>query len=65
MEFKDQLVIVRARLNLSQEELAKRLSVSFSTINRWERGRSHPTRKAVYVFADFCRANGINPEDLK
>ena len=65
MDFKDQLVMVRAKLNISQEELAKRLSVSFSTVNRWECGRTKPTRKAVCVFADFCRSNGIDLEELK
>lgn len=65
MEFKEQLVRVRARLNLTQEELAKELSVSFSTINRWECGKTKPTRKALFVFIDFCRHKGINLEELK
>ncbi|HTW21128.1 MAG TPA: tetratricopeptide repeat protein [Mycobacteriales bacterium] len=30
---------VRARLGLSQEQLAKQLQVSFATVNRWEGGR--------------------------
>lgn len=32
----------RCSLGLSQEELAQRLSVSFTTINRWEKGHSVP-----------------------
>src|SRR3546814_923132 len=35
---------LRARLNLSQEELAARLNVSYATINRWEAGKSKPQR---------------------
>src|SRR3546814_13461074 len=35
---------LRARLNLSQEELADRLNVSYATINRWEAGKSKPQR---------------------
>jgi transcriptional regulator with XRE-family HTH domain len=31
---------LRNRLNLSQEQLAQRLNVSFATINRWENGRA-------------------------
>jgi len=33
---------LRARLNLSQEELANRLNVSFATVNRWENGKAQP-----------------------
>src|SRR6266496_437526 len=33
---------LRSRLNLSQEQLAQRLGVSFATINRWENGRAEP-----------------------
>lgn len=33
---------LRAKLKLSQEELANRLNVSFATINRWENGKAQP-----------------------
>lgn len=44
--------IKRRRISLgwSQERLARELGVSFSTVNRWERGRSEPNgiaRKAL------------------
>ncbi|HET7921140.1 MAG TPA: N-6 DNA methylase, partial [Gammaproteobacteria bacterium] len=35
---------LRARLNLSQEQLAKRLNVAFATVNRWETGKSKPQK---------------------
>lgn len=35
---------LRARLQISQEELAARLGVSFATVNRWEGGKSKPQR---------------------
>jgi type I restriction enzyme M protein len=37
---------VRNRLNLSQEQLAQRLNVSFATVNRWENGRGEPQGSA-------------------
>jgi type I restriction enzyme M protein len=39
-----QLRALRNKLNLSQEELAGRLGVSFATVNRWEGGSSKPQR---------------------
>src|SRR5215475_5165399 len=37
---------VRRRIKLTQTQLAKRIGVSFATINRWENGQSKPTRLA-------------------
>lgn len=37
---------VRGRLELTQVQLAERISVSFATINRWENGQSKPARLA-------------------
>ena len=33
----------RLRHKLTQEELAKRLGVSFATVNRWENGKTRPS----------------------
>jgi DNA-binding transcriptional regulator YiaG len=33
----------RARLGLTQVELAARLGVSFATVNRWENGQTKPS----------------------
>ena len=65
MEIKEQLVAARAKCNLTQEELAKELGVSFSTVNRWECGRSKPTRKALFVFKEFCKKRGVELEDVE
>ena len=59
MEFKDRCLQVRLQLNLSQEVLAKRLEVSFATINRWENGKSIPSKLTMYRFEKFCEENGI------
>ena len=44
MSISDRLQRIRRELNLSQEELASRLGVSFATVNRWEGGKSKPQR---------------------
>lgn len=63
MEFKEKLVYVRAKLNLTQEELAKKLNVSFPTISRWENGKTKPTKKGLMTFDVFCKENNIIWED--
>ncbi|HUI29715.1 MAG TPA: N-6 DNA methylase [Candidatus Acidoferrales bacterium] len=42
--FSKQLHKLREKLNLSQEQLASRLNVSFATVNRWETGKSKPQK---------------------
>lgn len=46
---------VRLQLGLSQEELAHALGVSFASINRWENGKSSPSKLARAQFEAFCR----------
>lgn len=45
------LRLLRARLGLSQEQLARQLGVSFATVNRWESGRSQPSASAIAAIA--------------
>lgn len=40
MEFSQAIRQIRQRSLLSQEEFAKRIGVSFTTVNRWEAGKS-------------------------
>lgn len=63
MEFKERCLQVRLQLNLSQEALAKKLDVSFATINRWEKGRSVPQALTMYRFEKFCEEHGIMFEE--
>ena len=44
---------LRASLGLSQEQLARRLGVSFATVNRWETGRTRMSARASLALADF------------
>jgi len=49
MDFNDISKIIaqlREKLGLTQENLAQELGVSFSTVNRWETGKSEPRGKA-------------------
>jgi predicted ATPase/DNA-binding XRE family transcriptional regulator len=42
---------LRRALGLSQEQLARRLGVSFATVNRWESGRTRISARAVAALA--------------
>jgi DNA-binding transcriptional regulator YiaG len=45
---------VRRQLGLSQEELAHALGVSFATVNRWENGKTLPSKLAQTTFENYC-----------
>lgn len=59
-EIPDILKQVRAKLELSQEELANRLGVAFSTLNRWENDKSAPRGKAKQAIADLMVQVGFD-----
>lgn len=54
---------IRAKLDLTQEQLAERLGVSFATVNRWERGSSQPQRAAQEAILALAREAGIEGAD--
>ena len=59
MSFADKVKEVRKQLNISQEKLAAKLGVSFSTVNRWEKGHSYPSYKAQAQFESLCKEKCI------
>lgn len=60
MSFGSVVKHVRMQLGLSQEQLARELNISFSTINRWENGKSLPSQMAKELFYVFCKNNKID-----
>lgn len=53
---------IRKELNVSQEQLARDLNVSFTTLNRWENNRSKPSRLASIQIKDYCIQRGISKD---
>jgi predicted ATPase/DNA-binding NarL/FixJ family response regulator/DNA-binding XRE family transcriptional regulator len=47
------LRVLRGNLGLSQEQLARRLGVSFATVNRWEAGRTQLSPRASRAIAEL------------
>ncbi|MBR4737455.1 MAG: N-6 DNA methylase [Rhodocyclaceae bacterium] len=46
-------------MNLTQEQLAERLGVSFATVNRWEGGNNKPQRAAQEAILALAREAGL------
>ena len=65
MDLPEYMRKVRRGMEMSQHELAKELSVSFSSINRWEKKQVSPSRLARKSFLDFCKARNIEiPQEI-
>ena len=56
---------IRQRARLTQEELAQRLGVSFSTVNAWETGRSSPQPRHRRRLEDLASELGGAPARLR
>ena len=56
---------LRQLLNLTQEELANSLEVSFSTISRWERGKAKPSSATSKLIETKLIELGERGEELR
>ena len=54
---------IRANLDLTQEQLAERLGVSFATVNRWEGGLVMPQKAARAAIAALAAKAGVDSEE--
>ncbi|BDX52760.1 hypothetical protein JPM7_3670 [Metamycoplasma equirhinis] len=46
LDYPKMIIKLRIKMNISQEELAHNLGVSFQSVNRWENGKYEPTKLA-------------------
>lgn len=60
MLFSDNIKTMRQKLFLSQEAFAKELTVSVSTVNRWEIGTSVPNLSTMKRIKDFCDVHNVD-----
>ena len=56
------LQTIRAKLDLTQEQLAERLGVAFATVNRWEGGVTMPQKAAQTAIAALAAEAGIEDD---
>lgn len=55
------LSAARVNANLTQQELAEKLGVSRTLVNRWENGKSE--MRPIHVYA-FCYVTGLSLDEL-
>ncbi len=56
------LLAIRAKLDLTQQQLADRLGVSFASVNRWE-GGTKPQKAAKEAIEALAREAGVDESD--
>jgi len=65
MKLEEILKKIRKELNISQEQFARDLNVSFTTLNRWENSHTTPSRLARMRIIDYCNEKGISKEIIE
>jgi type I restriction enzyme M protein len=53
---------IRNNLNLSQEQLAAKLNVSFATVNRWESGKAKPQKLQADAIGELAEQAGLSTD---
>ena len=65
MDLSNEIKIIRRQAFLTQEAFAKELGVAFSTVNRWESGKTHPNLSAMKKINEFCNMHTISFGELQ
>ena len=65
MSLGDTIRISRQKVFLTQQELAGKMNVALSTVNRWELNKAKPNMKAMKRLKDFCIEYGLDYEIIE
>lgn len=57
-ELSKKIKAIRQHLKLSQEDLAQKLGVSFTSVNHWENGQTKPSKLARKQLEALCKECG-------
>lgn len=57
-DYSKRIKSIRLTLGFSQEELAHKLGVSFTSVNRWENGQTKPSKLAKKQIDLLCKKTG-------
>ena len=58
MTFGEAVLKLRSERRISQRQLADELNVSFTSVNRWENGRTMPNKMTVLVITNTVPITG-------
>ena len=64
IDYADGILQLRAKLNLSQEELAKILGVSYISVNRWENDKYTPTKLVKVKLNQLFKEHDIEVKEV-
>ena len=64
IDYADAILKLRAYLNISQEEFAQLLGVSFASVNRWENGIHEPTKLAKVRLLQLIEDNNVKVKEV-
>lgn len=59
MTFGEAIIKLRSERRISQRQLAEELNVSFTSVNRWENGRTVPNKMTMFVIREYCKRHGV------
>ena len=65
MDLGETIRITRQRAFYTQEDLARKLNVALSTVNRWELNKAKPNMKAMRAIKAFCEENGLDYDAIE
>ena len=65
MQLSNSIKMLRQKMLITQEDFAKELGVSPSTVNRWETGKARPNLTAMKKLKSFCSRNDLPYERIE
>lgn len=60
MEYSKMVLKIRAKLNITQQQLADILKVNFATVNRWENNKRTPSKRYIILLEELYENNNID-----
>ncbi len=65
MDFSVAIKKARQECYMSQSDFATQIEVSFSTVNRWEKGKTYPNYQTMKRLIAYLQKCGVNVEDVE
>ena len=61
----EQIKKIRQKAFLAHDSFAKELGVAYTTINRWETGKSKPNLSAMKRLKNYCEKNDLSFDKIE